>query len=303
LDPLLKKSSSDLSAITSSPHEASNSTEISEWLQANYEYNAESCVRSSDVLEQYNRVHNAKIRFLSQIGRIIRVVFPNARHIRRRSCKGGKREWLYEHIRPRSRVSDAMTSSTSQFTPLRKPLMTSQKRPFTTMVTSSKQSSISTVEVICGSKSESSSSGDVVSSLSSPVTSLGDDDDDDVTKKVATWKLLQELAVNNWCGWTRLKMTSSTLEFVLFDERLLCDGGRVFRELLIEDNFNIRCFALSRRIQTPCDDVIDISMRTASGFEQVTSAVDVSDHVIVSLIDLSANCSLTCLSRCLCFPI
>lgn len=52
-------------------------------LQANYEYNAESCVRSSDVLEQYNRVHNAKIRFLSQIGRIIRVVFPNARHIRR----------------------------------------------------------------------------------------------------------------------------------------------------------------------------------------------------------------------------
>lgn len=108
-----------------------------------------------------------------------------------RSCKGGKREWLYEHIRPRSRVSDAMTSSTSQFTPLRKPLMTSQKRPFTTMVTSSKQSNISTVEVICGSKSESSSSGDVVSSLSSPVTSLGDDDDDDVTKKVATWKLLQ----------------------------------------------------------------------------------------------------------------
>ena len=52
-------------------------------LQNNYEYCEGSNVRSQEVLEQYNKVHYNKVRFLSHIGRMIKIVFPDAKHIRR----------------------------------------------------------------------------------------------------------------------------------------------------------------------------------------------------------------------------
>lgn len=111
----LASSSPSLSSATaamvksSSPQPSPTSTssaDISEWLKENFEYNEGSCVRSMDVLEQYNRVNKTQVRYLSHIGRIIRVVFPLARHIRR-SCQGGKREWLYQNIQPCKQLLDS----------------------------------------------------------------------------------------------------------------------------------------------------------------------------------------------------
>ncbi|CAK8697448.1 unnamed protein product [Clavelina lepadiformis] len=73
---------------------------IIQWLRDTYEYADGYYVKSMDVLRLYNRGRDTWVKYLSQVGRVVKHVFPKARHLRR-SLKGGKREWVYHNIRPK----------------------------------------------------------------------------------------------------------------------------------------------------------------------------------------------------------
>nr|XP_039264845.1 uncharacterized protein LOC120340607 [Styela clava] len=81
-------------------------SEVMEWLQENYKFKPGYYVKSMDLLRQYNHGRDEMVKYLSQVGRVMKHVFPSVRHLRK-SFKGGKREWVYLNIKPIDVDSDS----------------------------------------------------------------------------------------------------------------------------------------------------------------------------------------------------
>ena len=59
------------------------------------------------------------------------------------------------------------------------------------------------------------------------------------------------------------------MEWVKFDDHVVCDGKRVYRELQILDDFTIRLYVMSRLVVTPVGDVIPMRLRSPGKILQV----------------------------------
>ena len=59
------------------------------------------------------------------------------------------------------------------------------------------------------------------------------------------------------------------LEWVKFDDHVVCDGKRVYRELQLHSDFSIRLYVMNRLVATPIGDVIPASLRAPNKILQV----------------------------------
>lgn len=81
-------------------------SEVIDWLKTSYKYKPGFYVKSMDLLRKYNNGRMEMVKYLSQVGRVMKHVFPGVRHLRK-SFKGGKREWVYLNLKPVDVDSDS----------------------------------------------------------------------------------------------------------------------------------------------------------------------------------------------------
>nr|CAB3263271.1 uncharacterized protein LOC108949782 [Phallusia mammillata] len=147
---------------------------VLEWLRENYEYAEGFHVRSLDVLRRYNRCREIHVQHLCQVGRYIKMVFPQAKHMRK-TTNGGKREWIYCNVRAKE---EGEISTEPEWTP---PPIEEEARPSmaSTGIFSTKSPSLVTSAEAPTEQSESESFPPItLVSLPSELSSIYLDDDE-----------------------------------------------------------------------------------------------------------------------------
>ena len=91
-------------------------------------------------------------------------------------------------------------------------------------------------------------------------------------------------------GWRMLPLVGNhphrMMEWVKFDDHVVCDGKRVYRELQVHSDFTVRLYVMSRLVVTPVGDVIPARLRSPGKILQVRAALSLDCLFVIKVVTL-----------------